>query len=160
MVPYRLRAAIDADRDRIAEIWHTSASLPDVGPPVMPTQDHLRRRVDEEIANGWAVTIVEADNEIVGFVAIKPKDRILAELFLSPKYLGAGIGKALLDHAKAAMPSGFTLFTTSRNARARHFYERESLVPLREEPHPRSGHPVTYYEWMADSVAKPMLQNS
>lgn len=69
-----------------------------------------------------------------------------AEMFLSRSTL-AGIGKALLDHAKAAMPSGFTLFTTSQNTRARHFYEREGLVALREEPHPRSGHPVTYYEW-------------
>jgi len=99
------------------------------------------------MANGWAVTVVEADDGIIGFVAIKPTDRTLAELFLSPEHLGGGIGKALLDHAKAAMPGGFSLFTTSRNARARHFYEREGLVSLREEPHPRSGHPVTYYGW-------------
>lgn len=147
MSSYRLRPAIDADRDRIAEIWHTSASLPNVGPPVMPSYDALRRRVDEEMVKNWAVTVIEANGEIMGFVAIRILERILAELFLSPNCLGGGLGKLLVDHAKTAMPSGFTLFTTSQNKRARHFYEREGLVALREEPHPRSGHPVTYYEW-------------
>ena len=113
----------------------------------MPTYEYLRKQVDKEMAADWTVTVVEAGEEIIGFVAIRSEARILAELFLSPKHLGEGIGKVLLDHAKAAMPSGFTLFTTSRNTRARHFYEREGLVVLREEPHPRSGHPVTYYEW-------------
>ncbi len=148
MTPFLLRPATDADRDRIAAIWHASASLPGVGPPSMPSRAELRRRVDEEMAGGWEVTIAESGHEILGFVAIRRRDRILAELFLSPKRIGGGIGKVLLDHAKAAMPGGFTLFTTSANSRARHFYEREGLIALREEPHPRSGHPVTYYEWV------------
>ncbi len=40
------------------------------------------------------------------------------------------------------------LATNAASARGdARLYEREGLVPLREEPHPRSGHPVTYYEW-------------
>jgi ribosomal protein S18 acetylase RimI-like enzyme len=144
---YRLRPATDADRDRIAEIWHASASLPDVGPPVMPSREDLRERVHREMAGGWDVTVAVAGAEIVGFVALRPAERVLAELFLDPAGLGNGTGRLLLDHAKAAMPGGFTLFTTSANLRARHFYEREGLKRLRETPHPRSGHPVTYYEW-------------
>ena len=148
MTPYLLRSATDADRDRIAGIWHASASLPGVGPPSMPSRAELRRRVEEEMAGGWEVAVAESGHEILGFVAIRRRDGILAELFLSPSRIGAGIGKALLDHAKTAMPGGFTLFTTSANSRARHFYEREGLTALREAPHPRSGHPVTCYEWI------------
>lgn len=92
--------------------------------------------------------VADSGHEILGFVAIRPRDGILAELFLSPRCIGGGIGKALLDHAKAAMPGGFTLLTTSENSRARHFYEREGLIALRDQPHPRSGHPVTFYEWV------------
>lgn len=148
MVACLLRHAEDEDRDGIAEIWHTSASLPDVGPPTMPSYSDLRIRVDEEMASGWVVMVAEAGNKPVGFLAIKPEDGVLAELFLCPQNLGKGIGKALLVYAKTAMPNGFTLFTTSRNIRARRFYESQGLVALREEPHPRSGHPVTYYEWL------------
>tara|TARA_R110002020_G_scaffold114612_1_gene263768 strand:- start:137 stop:487 length:351 start_codon:yes stop_codon:yes gene_type:complete len=113
----------------------------------MPSYAALRKRVDEEFDSGWQVTVVDTDGDVVGFLAIRPKDKVLSELFLSPGLLGRGLGKALLDHAKSAMPGGFTLFTTSRNQKARRFYEREGLIALREEPHPRSGHPVTYYCW-------------
>lgn len=144
---YELRTAREDEHDQIAKIWHSSASLPDVGPPQMPSYEFLRTRVVEEFATGWAVTVVVDGSEIVGFVAIRPEKTYLAELFVSPSRLGCGLGKRLLDHAKAAMPGGFTLFTTSKNARARHFYEREGFVVDRESPHPRSRHPVTHYRW-------------
>ncbi|WP_185968480.1 GNAT family N-acetyltransferase [Paracoccus sp. M683] len=143
----QLRPASDDERDQIARIWHSSASLPDVGPPVMPSYDQLRARVDEELAGGWVVTVAVDQGEIVGFIAMKPDDRNLAELFVSPRQLGNGVGKRLLDHAKTVMRDGFTLFTTSRNARARHFYEREGLVVERQGLHPRSGHSVTHFRW-------------
>ncbi len=45
------------------------------------------------------------------------------------------------------MPEGFMLYTRSANAGARRFYEREGLVVLREDTHPRTGDPITYYGW-------------
>lgn len=147
MISYRLRKANDSDRDRIAEIWHSSSSLPDVGPPVMPSYDDLRACVDDELIAGCEVTVAEGADGLVGFVAIKPEARYLAELFVCPHHLRSGIGKALLDDAKRSMAAGFILFTTSKNARARRFYEREGLVLDHEGPHPRCGHPVSYYRW-------------
>jgi GNAT superfamily N-acetyltransferase len=147
MLNYHLRPAKDEDLKRIAEIWHTSASLPDVGPPTMPSYSDLRLRVDQEIEAGWEVTLAVAGAAVIGFIALKPKESILAEVFLCPDQIGNGVGKMLLDYAKTEMPGGFTLFTTSANVRARHFYEREGLTAFREAPHPRSGHPVTYFKW-------------
>ncbi|MBA4492070.1 GNAT family N-acetyltransferase [Paracoccus sp. S1E-3] len=147
MTRFHLRMANDSDHDRIAEIWHSSGSLPDVGPVEMPSHDFLRARVDDELATGCVVTVAEGEDGLIGFVAIKPEARYLAELFVCPKHLQSGIGKALLDEAKRAMADGFTLFTTSRNARARRFYEREGLILDHEGPHPRWGHPVTHYRW-------------
>lgn len=144
-----LRPATDGDRDRIAAIWYAGACLPDVGPPVMPGREELRRRVDAEMAGGWQVTLAELEGEAVGFLAIRPEQRLLAELFLDPACLHRGIGRRLLDHAKSAMPRGFSLFTTAANARARHFYEREGLVAGRIAAHPRAGHPVVWYRWPA-----------
>jgi GNAT superfamily N-acetyltransferase len=153
MHPYSLRPATDDDRDRIAEIWHSSASLPNVGPPVMPSYAQLRQRVDEEMASGWCVTVATEGQALLGFVAMRPGDAVLAELFVCPKQLGKGVGKMLLEHAKAETPGGFSLFTTSANSGARRFYEREGLVALREATHPRAGHPVTYYGWLGGAVS-------
>ena len=144
---YELRPSTEADHDAIARVWHSSASLPSVGPANMPTEAELRQRVDAEFAAGRNVTVAVRDNEIVGFVAIKPKEAVLAELFVHPNALGIGIGQALLAHAMGAMPGGFTLFTRPSNVKARRFYERAGLIALRDGVHPRSGDPIIYYGW-------------
>lgn len=147
MPAYELRPSLEADRDAIAEVWRSSASLPGVGPPVMPTLEELRKRVDAQFASGWSVTVAVRGNDVIGFVAIKPREAVLDELFVRPGSLGGGIGRALLAHAMKEMPTGFTLFTRSGNARARRFYEKAGLVLLRQAAHPRTGDPVACYGW-------------
>src|SRR4051812_16303140 len=115
LAPLTLRIATLSDYDAIADIWHSSASLPTVGPPTIPGRDSLRERLDTEFASGWVVTVAEREGEVVGFVAIRPEQAVLAELFVRPGLLGSGIGRPLLDVAKEAMPAGFTLFTRSAN---------------------------------------------
>lgn len=142
-----LRPATDADKDQIASIWHASAGLPGVGPARLPPVADFRRRLDGEIANGWRVCVAEARG-VQGFVATDPGRRVLCELFVCPDWLGRGIGRRLLEHAKAEMPEGFTLYTSAANTRARRFYEREGLSLRYEAPHPRSGHAVAHYGWL------------
>ncbi|MBS3647865.1 GNAT family N-acetyltransferase [Pseudaminobacter sp. 19-2017] len=115
----------------------------------MPTLQELRQKVDLELAGGWRVTVAVRENDVVGFVAMKPNEAVLNELFVRPEAIGSGVGQALLAHAKAVMPAGFTLFTRSANARARRFYENAGLIVLRQAAHPRTGEPVTYYRWNA-----------
>ena len=146
---YKLRPATSDDYDAIAEIWHSSANLPGVGPPVMPSKDELRRRVDEEIAKGWKVTVAEQDNGIVGFAAITLREAILDQLFVRPSHIGSGLGRALLADCQVQMPEGFTLYTASSNKKARRFYEKAGMNVLRQGSHPRTGHPVTFYIWNA-----------
>lgn len=146
-----LRSATTHDHNEIAEIWFSSASLPGVGPPVMPTEDDLRDRVAHEIGAGWRVTVAEQNNELVGFAAIKPKRSILDQLFVRPDQIGTGLGYALLIECQILMPGGFTLHTATSNDQARRFYERAGLKILRQGLHPRTGHPVTYYGWNGHS---------
>jgi ribosomal protein S18 acetylase RimI-like enzyme len=147
---FTLRPATDTDRDAIAAIWHESAGLPTVGPPAgrMPSPADLRARVDVEMDHHWEVTVAERQGVVVGFLAIKRQEAILAELFLRPEAIGAGIGGVLLAEAKAAMPGGFTLFTRATNARARRFYEKAGLVVLRTETHARDGDMIVFYGWI------------
>jgi ribosomal protein S18 acetylase RimI-like enzyme len=113
----------------------------------MPSQAELRKEIDAEFIAGWQVTLAVRGDEIVGFLAIKPDEAVLAELFVRPGSLGGGIGRALLAQAIDAMPDGFTLFTRSGNARARQFYEKAGLTVLRKGTHPRFGDPIVFYGW-------------
>jgi ribosomal protein S18 acetylase RimI-like enzyme len=144
---FTLRAAVDRDRDAVAAIWHESAGLPTVGPAKMPSPADLRTRVDIEMDGPWEVTVAERGGTVVGFLAIKRDEAVLAELFLRPEVIGQGIGQALIAHAKAEMPDGFTLFTRATNVRARRFYERAGLTVSRTETHPRDGDQIVFYSW-------------
>jgi ribosomal protein S18 acetylase RimI-like enzyme len=145
--PIELRTARSTDLDTVAQVWHESASLPGVGPPIMPTLLELRERVDIELEAGWKLTVAVSDREIVGILALRPATSVLDQLFVRPGSIGSGVGKILLLEAMNSMPDGFTLFTASTNHRARKFYEQGGLMFLSESPHPRTGHPVSYYGW-------------
>jgi putative acetyltransferase len=146
-LPFTLRPALETDHDGIAGIWHESASLPGVGPALMPTPTELRERIGREIAGGWVVTIAVRDREIIGFVAVTPHRAVLNEIFVRPASIGRGIGKALLDCAKRTMPQGFVLYTRATNMRARRFYEQAGLTHFLDGIHPSSGDPVAHYAW-------------
>lgn len=147
----RLRPATDADRDVIARIWHVSAGLPEVGVPRLPDLVALRTRVDAELAFGWEVTLAERGGATLGFLAIRPKDGLLCELFLWPDSRGQGIGGRLLAHAKARMPGGFRLFTRPSNRPAIRFYEAAGLTLSHETVHPHFGDRILWYRWTPDA---------
>ncbi len=148
MMEIDIRPATAADYDAIAAIWHLSAGLPGVGPAQLPSLERLRARIDVEIAEGWQVTVAEAEGEIIGFLAIKPKAAILDQLFMQPEARGMGLGRMLLDTAKAQLPGGFTLFTRPGNTPARRFYEKHGLTHLRDELHPLFGDTIVWYQWV------------
>ncbi|MEO8684637.1 MAG: GNAT family N-acetyltransferase, partial [Devosia sp.] len=122
-----LRPAVEADLDSVAGIWHEGASLPGVGPVALPPIDVLRRRIDDELAEGWDLTVAEEQGEVAGFIALRCDQAVLDQLFVRPGSAGRGIGQALFAQAQAMMPAGFTLFTRPGNARARRFYEAQGM---------------------------------
>ncbi|MBB3997598.1 GNAT family N-acetyltransferase [Aureimonas pseudogalii] len=143
----RLRPAEAGDLDAVAALWHASASLPGVGPATLLPVAAMRERLERQQERGWRLTVAAVGPDLLGFSAIDPAEGVLAELFVRPASLRGGIGRRLLDGAKAAMPGGFTLFTREANAGARRFYEREGLAATGRGTHPRSGDPVIHYAW-------------
>ena len=142
-----LRRAIETDLDCVASIWHEGASLPGVGPAALPPLDVLRGRIDDELAEGWDLTVAEQQGEVVGFIALRCDQGVLDQLFVRPSSAGKGIGQALFAHAKVMMPDGFTLFTRPGNVRARRFYEAQVMGVLRHDIHPRFGDAIVFYGW-------------
>ena len=144
---FDLRPATSDDREAVNAVWHASASLPSVGLPAMPSRAALRARLEQEWVSGWQVTVAVRGETILGFAALKPAEAVLDQLFVHPDALGQGVGSALLDHAKRAMPEGFTLRTLLANEKARAFYEASGLTLLRHDVHPGMNVPSTYYGW-------------
>jgi len=96
------------------------------------------------------VAVEETDGveRVVGFLALEQET--LENLYVDPDRQRRGVGKALLDHAKALRPNGFTLFTFQANTGARRFYEREGLeaIEFGVAP-PPENEPDVRYAWRA-----------
>jgi GNAT superfamily N-acetyltransferase len=111
------------------------------------TIDTLMERLDQEIAGGWRVFVALEGVALLGFLAFDPAKAYLNQLFLARQSQGQGVGKSLLDFAKAQMPEGFRLRTHADNTGAQRFYEREGLSREMTERHPRYGHMTHVYRW-------------
>ena len=83
-------------------------------------------------------------SQIAGFIALH--DDQLAQLFVAPSAQNRGVGKILLDFAKAQRPRGFHLDTAAESGAVR-FYEREGLIRGELTTHPRFGHAIVRYDW-------------
>jgi ribosomal protein S18 acetylase RimI-like enzyme len=121
-----IRPATAPDADAIADVYlasfHATYDF-----PLAHTDEQVRGWVrDVLVATGQAWVALDADGGVVGMMAIKPGD--LDQLYVRPDLLGHGIGRQLLDVAKAESPDGLTLYTFQVNDRARRFYERNGFV--------------------------------
>lgn len=83
--------------------------------------------------------VLEDGGEVVGTVAIRPKDERTCEikrLYLRPDVRGSGLGQRLYEHAESfARRAGYEriwLDSSRRFTRARKLYERNGFVLLEE----------------------------
>src|SRR3569833_2795372 len=104
------------DLDRVVTVWLESWRSTGIAAPV--TWDELRARFPQEVARGWEVHVAEEDGVIAGFLALDGDT--LEQLFIAPAWQNRGIGKRLLDFAKARRPGGFRR-TTALDSRAGRF---------------------------------------
>lgn len=83
--------------------------------------------------------------DVRGFLALEGD--FLSCLYVAGQYRGQGVGRRLLDHAKALAPA-FTLWTFAANIGAQRFYLREGLVETgRTDGDNDEGLPDIEYTW-------------
>ncbi len=96
--------------------------------------------------------IAERDGKTCGFLALDPADGLVSALYLAPDAHGQGIGKALLDQAKAECPTGLGLWTFVANTGARRFYEREGFREVaRTDGDNEEGLPDILFRWAPET---------
>jgi ribosomal protein S18 acetylase RimI-like enzyme len=129
-----------------SEIWSRSArSIP--GGLHDETPAEMAAAMAAGLSGGWEAYLAWEGEMIVAFMAMKPDERHLDQLFVDPSRQGQGFGAELLDFAKSRMPQGFWLRTATANTGACRFYDRCGLRVGEIGVHPRLGHPVVIYRW-------------
>lgn len=84
----------------------------------------------EQMMPDAEVYVYEKQGEIQGFIGLM--DNYVAGIFVKEEYHSKGIGKALLDYAKAGKEE-LVLHVYERNKQAMKFYLREGFVKTREQ---------------------------
>ncbi|MCY0096289.1 GNAT family N-acetyltransferase [Hoeflea ulvae] len=92
--------------------------------------------------------VVEDHGDILGYLSMSD-DGFVPALYLRPSARGKGVGRMLLDAAKAAHPSGLELTVFERNTDALRFYEREGFHedPARRDDTTEEGIPTLWLRW-------------
>ena len=139
-----IRRATSEDVDAVAELYDRSfRTLTFL--PVLHTVDEHRVWFGKQFAEHepW----VWDEDGVRGFIVLT--DDELLYLYLDLRWTGRGIGSALLDHAKARRPGGFTLWTFQQNDGARRFYERHGLraIEFTDGSGNEEKTPDVKYEW-------------
>jgi ribosomal protein S18 acetylase RimI-like enzyme len=89
---------------------------------------YLQREVVPQ--NDLLLVLDGAEGPVAAFIAFANEK--IAQLYVHTEYQGRGIGKALLDVAKARSSGRLHLFTFARNTLARRFYEKNGFRKIGE----------------------------
>ena len=145
-----IRPARDDEIDALAELYARTQRRMTYLPP-MP-DEHIPF-VAGNIGGNDEVWLAEDEERILGFLAIAHSQRdgweVVERLYVEPDVQGQGIGKALLEQAKALRPGGLVLWVFQKNEGARRFYERHGfrLVKLTDGADNMEREPDALYEW-------------
>jgi len=131
----------------LAQLWLDSWRSTDTANEEVVLVEDLAGRIREEAATVWEVTLAFQDDALAGFMALRPPDSCLDQLFMAPSAKGLGIGSALIDRAKRRLPEGIWLRTAEANLPARTFYERRGFRHYDSDQHPTLLYRRVFYRW-------------
>lgn len=120
-----IRLATPADADAVADVYLASFGAT-YDFPLAHTDEAVRRWIRDVLVAGGGTWVAEHGDRIVGMMSVGRDE--LDQLYVAPAWIGRGVGRRLLDHARARHPDGLSLSTFQVNARARRFYERNGFV--------------------------------
>jgi GNAT superfamily N-acetyltransferase len=118
-----LRPAIGSDAAAVAKLMRAALASFDWMPVIHTPAEDLGF-IRDIVLPRQQVTVAEAGEEIVGFIAVSGD--WVEQLYLDPAWTGQGIGSRLLMDATAALPV-VKLHCFQANTGARRFYERHGF---------------------------------
>ncbi len=131
-----IRPYTDADLEAVLDVWYR-ASL--VAHPFMT--EKLLADEREQIVQQWLpmadTSVAERDDRLVGYLALVGNE--VGAIFVDPELHRQGIGRALMDHARAQHPI-LELEVFEANALGRAFYAAYGFEPVGSSVHQPTGH--------------------
>ena len=138
-LPFRIRPARAEEAGALSDLCFRSKAVWGYDAGLMALMPAALEVAPEEIADGnvWVATGV--DGQIAGVVALAPGDAPgvldLNKLFVEPRHIRSGVGRALLSHAIAeARQRGAQRLTILADPNAAGFYERNGAVQIGKAP--------------------------
>lgn len=140
---YRLRTAVQADANVIADWFPTDESAVSWGGPGVPG-NAVAAWLTNQYASGSSrhFVFVGESGRICGTCAVrsleKPRRMHVSQIAIAPTMRGRGLGRELLDLvvnlARSAHAEKLTLFVYEDNADARRLYEHYGFVVSADQP--------------------------
>ncbi len=113
----------------------------------------LVRHLDALHADGYVTRCAMArDGALAGFVTLQPRSGELDQIAVAPHAARNGVGRALMDEARALSPGLITLTVNRDNGSALRFYEREGFVVTGEGVNAMSGLKTLRMLWRAEKT--------
>lgn len=120
-----IRRATPEDHEGIGDVWLASWRATFDFPPSHPDED-VRRWLREQLVPDHETWVaIDEGGAVVGLMALS--DDMVEQLYLTPSYLGRGLGRRFIELARERRPSGIDLYCFQVNARARSFYEHHGF---------------------------------
>ena len=142
-----IRPATPADAPACAAILNAWIDATPWMPRVHPHED-VERHYREFVFQKRKVTVA-VDAAPIGYLALDAEEGFITSFFLKAEARGAGVGKRLLDNAKAGAEM-LQLWTFVENEGARRFYKREGFAEAdRSDGDNEEGLPDILYRWTA-----------
>ena len=147
-----IRSARSDDAEVIADVHHDSRREAMPWLPVLHSREEAIIYFVGHVLVHEEVLVAEVNEQVVGFIALEGDH--VDHLYIAPLFQGRGIGDKLLAMAKGLRPSGLTLWTFQRKARARRFYEARGFVAseFNEGSRNEEREPDVLYAWLPNAT--------
>jgi putative acetyltransferase len=130
-----LRSYEDADLAQVLDVWYRASRIAHA---FLPEEFFERER--GLIADEWLpiaeTTVYVDDGRVVGFLSLVGND--VGAIFVDPDRQGEGIGRALMDAARASRPY-LELDVFEANAIGRRFYDAYGFRAIGGSEHEETG---------------------
>ncbi len=144
-----IRPAVPGDAAACAAILNAWIDATDWMPRCHAPED-VERHCREFVLVEREVAVAERVGQVVGYSAVDVARSYVTALYVDAKARGSGIGKSLMDLAKANAPGVLNLWTFVANTHAQRFYQREGFQEAgRSDGDNEEGLPDILYRWEA-----------
>lgn len=132
-----IRAYREPDVDRVIEVWRAASAIatPFLTGAFLEREAREIRDVWLRVANTW---VYEVDEVVAGFIALIENE--VGGIFVHPAAQGAGIGRALMDHA-VRVRGALELDVFEANRVGRRFYRKYGFTEVSRSICEATGEP-------------------